>query len=58
MTDEVPNYQEIHPLYEEEKKKKLARKGASITMALIVLGFDRWKDLEPGNCISLISGKF
>ena len=34
---------------EEETKKKATRKGISITIALVMLGFDDWKDLEPGS---------
>ena len=33
---------------EENKGKKEPKKGISVTRALVMLGFDDWKDLEPG----------
>lgn len=33
---------------DEEPGKKEPKKGISVTRALVMLGFDDWKDLEPG----------
>ena len=40
---------------EDEKLKNSAKKGVSITISLVMLGFSGWKDLEPGKC-SFYSG--
>ena len=52
MEDETSNFDErkdsfCHSL-EEEPGKKEPKKGISVTRALVMLGFDDWKDLEPG----------
>ena len=39
---------------EDEKLKTAAKKGVSITVSLVMLGFSGWKDLEPGNYFSII----
>ena len=36
---------------EDQKLKTAAKKGVSITVSLVMLGFSGWKDLEPGMCI-------
>ena len=40
---------------EDEKLKTAAKKGVSITVSLVMLGFSGWKDLEPGIYLSIIS---
>ena len=35
-------------IIEDENLKKAAKKGVSITISLVMLGFSGWKDLEPG----------
>ena len=35
----------------DEELKSRAKKGVSITISLVMLGFTGWKDLEPGKII-------
>ena len=35
-------------IIEDEQLKWAAKKGVSITVSLVMLGFSGWKDLEPG----------
>ena len=51
MEDESSEKQELDSKAEEENKKKANKKNVAITMALILLGFDGWNDLEPGEFI-------
>ena len=37
--------------YMDEELKSRAKKGVSITISLVMLGFTGWKDLEPGKII-------
>ena len=52
MEDETSNFDERKDSFcyslEEEPGKKEPKKGISVTRALVMLGFDDWKDLEPG----------
>ena len=45
MAGEVQNNAET----EDDILKTRAKKGVSITISLVMLGFKGWKDLEPGN---------
>ena len=50
MEDEPSNTEKNDLLFREENKIKIATiKGLSITKALVIMGFDDWKELEPGN---------
>ena len=52
MENETSNIEEEKSSFcyslEEEPGKKEPKKGISVTRALVMLGFDDWKDLEPG----------
>ena len=52
MDDETSNLDQRKSNFcyslEEEPGKKEPKKGISVTRALVMLGFDDWKDLEPG----------
>ena len=50
MGDETSNIEEsvLNISLEDNKVKKEPKKGISVTRALVMLGFDDWKDLEPG----------
>ena len=49
MEDENSNIEEtLTNLVDQEKTKKEPKKGLSVTRALVMLGFNDWKDLEPG----------
>ena len=52
MDDETSNFDQRKSSFcyslEEEPGKKEPKKGISVTRALVMLGFDDWKDLEPG----------
>ena len=52
MDDETSNFDEKKSSFcyslEEAPGKKEPKKGISVTRALVMLGFDDWKDLEPG----------
>ena len=50
MEDDTLNVEEkvFNVSLEESKTKKEPKKGISVTRALVMLGFDDWKDLEPG----------
>ena len=50
MEDDTLNVEEkvFNVSVEESKTKKEPKKGISVTRALVMLGFDDWKDLEPG----------
>ena len=51
MEDETSNIEEsvLNVTLEDNKvKKEQPKKGISVTRALVMLGFDDWKDLEPG----------
>ena len=50
MEDETSNIEDsvFNVSLEENKGKKEPKKGISVTRALVMLGFDDWKDLEPG----------
>ena len=43
-----------NPVIEDEKLKTAAKKGVSITVSLVMLGFSGWKDLEPGICLKYL----
>ena len=47
MEDEPPTIEDKVALSEEDNRKKEPKKGISVTRALVMLGFDDWKDLEP-----------
>jgi hypothetical protein len=49
MEDETSNIEDriFNVSLEENKGKKEPKKGISVTRALVMLGFDDWKDLEP-----------
>ena len=51
MEDETPNNDKQTKSFveEEAKRKGDSKKGISVTRALVMMGFDDWKDLEPGN---------
>ena len=36
----------------EDKNNANTKKGISVTRALVLMGFDSWVDLEPGNFIT------
>ena len=50
--DETSNFDQKKSSFcyslEEVPGKKEPKKGISVTRALVMLGFDDWKDLEPG----------
>ena len=51
MENETSNIEEsvLNVTLEDNKvKKEQPKKGISVTRALVMLGFDDWKDLEPG----------
>ena len=52
MENETSNIEETKSSFcyslDEEPGKKEPKKGISVTRALVMLGFDDWKDLEPG----------
>ena len=48
MAADLEKNSELNPMIEDEKLKTAAKKGVSITISLVMLGFSGWKDLEPG----------
>ena len=48
MEDQSEVKADPSPIIEDENLKKAAKKGVSITISLVMLGFSGWKDLEPG----------
>ena len=48
MDDEQEIKTDSGTIIEDENLKKAAKKGVSITISLVMLGFSGWKDLEPG----------
>ena len=48
MDDEQEIKIDSGTIIEDETLKKAAKKGVSITISLVMLGFSGWKDLEPG----------
>ena len=48
MEDQSEVKSDPSPIIEDENLKKAAKKGVSITISLVMLGFSGWKDLEPG----------
>ena len=51
MENEKPNNDKEEKSFIEEdgKRKADTKKGISVTRALVMMGFDDWKDLEPRN---------
>ena len=50
-----PTIEDKVALSEEDNRKKEPKKGISVTRALVMLGFDDWKDLEPSKYNFLIT---
>ena len=51
MATDLENNKDLSITVIEDKKfKTAAKKGVSITISLVMLGFSGWKDLEPGIC--------
>ena len=48
MATELENKPDNNTGIEDENLKRAAKKGVSITISLVMLGFSGWKDLEPG----------
>ena len=48
MATELENKPDPITAIEDENLKRAAKKGVSITISLVMLGFSGWKDLEPG----------
>ena len=53
MDAELENKLDSIPAIEDENLKGRAKKGVSITISLVMLGFSGWKDLEPGRNYSI-----
>ena len=51
MADDLLTNTDQNASFEDGKLKTAAKKGVSITISLVMLGFSGWKDLEPGNFI-------
>ena len=48
MEDGEENVEDNISVPEVDNKQKEPKKGISVTRALVMLGFNDWKDLEPG----------
>ena len=55
MEDQSEVKADPSPVIEDENLKKAAKKGVSITISLVMLGFSGWKDLEPGLFVTKIN---
>ena len=51
MATDFEKNAEPNLIIEDETLKTAAKKGVSITISLVMLGFSGWKDLEPGSFI-------
>ena len=49
MEDDSLDNAEQNPFLTDEKLKGAAKRGVSITVSLVMLGFTGWRDLEPCN---------
>ena len=55
MATDLENNKDLSmPVIEDKKFKTAAKKGVSITVSLVMLGFSGWKDLEPGICLKYL----
>ena len=56
MATDLENNKDLSiPVIEDKKFKTAAKKGVSITISLVMLGFSGWKDLEPGIYLKYLS---